>query len=428
MSKQKNVEKIIKAGLCTGCGTCKAVCPKQSIRMKEMPNGLLSAVVDNITCNDCGVCLQVCGGWHLAEGLIPADIDPFKGKVLAAYRGYANDPEIRLKGQSGGVATALLACLLESGQIDQALVNRMPEDGSLRPEPFLASNKDDLMQSQGSKYCPVALNASIPGTIGKTGNKLALVGLPCHFHSLRNAQQFQKHWKNGVNIAIGLFCDSILIYSAMDYLIKKGKIKRRQVLSLRYKDKTHGAFPGSICIFNKDHKTVHLPSKERVAIKSFFTPPRCKICFDKTNILSDISLGDAWGVKESKEGYSVIIARTSRGLAIIEEAQKNGYLSLTEINPEKIFKGQGIETRRKQWTAFNKIKASSNESLPDFHIDSKFNANEISDVEGFVIKEYQWGKNNLEKKTSKQIIRMIQLEDFIKKVKWKFNSLLSKLK
>ena len=91
--------------------------------------------------------------------------EPDTGSAVGAYRGdwlgYATDPEIRLKGQSGGVATALLACLLDSGQIDRALVNRMTEDGTLRPESFLACSKEDLMKSQGSKYCPVALNASI---------------------------------------------------------------------------------------------------------------------------------------------------------------------------------------------------------------------------------------------------------------------------
>ena len=91
--------------------------------MVETSGGLLFAQVAAETCIACGLCLRACGGAYLAPELLPGHIDPFKGEVLAAYYGYASDPEIRLKGQSGGVVTALLAFMLESGRVDQAEID-----------------------------------------------------------------------------------------------------------------------------------------------------------------------------------------------------------------------------------------------------------------------------------------------------------------
>lgn len=82
---------------------------------------------------------------------------------------------------------------------------------------------------------------------------------------------------------------------------------------------------------------MQLPSSERVAIKDYFTPPCCRLCFDKMNVLSDVAVGDAWGVNEGKEGFSVLLACTASGLALLGAAQKSGYLTLEAIEPEQIF-------------------------------------------------------------------------------------------
>ncbi len=105
--------------------------------------------VDIEACVACGLCLSGCGGAGLAPGLLSEEVDPFKGEVLAAYCGHATDSEIHERGQSGGVVTALLAFMLESGRVDKALVNRMPEDGTLRPEHYWAHNKEELYQAKG---------------------------------------------------------------------------------------------------------------------------------------------------------------------------------------------------------------------------------------------------------------------------------------
>lgn len=393
--------------------------------MEETQSGLLFSRVDIDSCDGCGLCLRGCGGVHLAPGLLLDNLDPFKGEVLMAYCGYSNDPDLRLQGQSGGVATALLAFLLESGRVDQALVNRMPEDGSLRPEPFLSQSKRELLQSQGSKYCPVPLDAAIPRDIGKNNKKLAVVGLPCHLHSLRNIQQFNKHWKDGIGVAIGLFCDRTLAYGAIDYLIWKGGCSLLNVLSFRYKDKSQGEVPGPIYISTKDNKVVQLPSRERIAIKDYFTPPRCQLCFDKMNVLCDIAVGDAWGINEDRAGFSALLARTELGANLLVEAQKAGYLSLVTVDHEKVFKGQDVEARRRKWTAFTNMRLKYKGAVPSFLIKKQYFSEDTSASQKNAMKQYFWSNKILLNKEKKEIVKLVKKRLFLAKIKRKIKKIIS---
>lgn len=416
MRQQENIAGVVHAGLCTGCGMCVAVCPTSAVSMDETPGGLLFAGVDASICNGCGLCLSACGGSHLAEGLLPDHVDPFKGEVLAAFCSYANDPVVRARGQSGGVVTALLDFLLDAGQIDMALVNRMPEDGTLRPEPFLAHSKEDLLLSQGSKYCPVALNSAIPPDVGKDGKKIALVGLPCHLHSLRNVQQCNPHWHEGIGVCIGLFCDRTLAYGAIDYLVGKGGVLPENAAVFRYRDKTQGGWPGSIFIRTKSGRDIRVPSRERKAVKDYFTPPRCRLCFDKMNVLSDIAVGDAWGVNEGRDGFSVVLARTSSGLALLEAAQKSGFIILQAIDPESVFKGQVVEKRRQLWSAFSEARRINKELLPDYHIGTKFIEKNIGGLRDFVAGQCRWAEKFFKGKKSKHIVKAVKVRLYMLKL------------
>lgn len=423
MSQRGSVEAVVRDGLCNSCGTCVAICPQGAVGMVETPGGLLFAKVSKESCDCCGLCLRACGGSHLENGLLSGEADPFKGEVLAAYCGYATDPEVRLRGQSGGVVTALLSFLMDSGEIDKALVTRMPENGTLRPEPFLARGKEELFETQGSKYCPAAVNAEIPREVGKNCQKLALVGLSCHIHGLRNAQQFQANWKDGVGVAIGLFCDRTLTYAAIDFLVNKGNVAKEDVAAFRYRDKMQGGWPGSIFIRTKAGNNIRVPSRERQIIKDYFTPLRCRLCFDKMNVLSDIAVGDAWKVKEDKAGFSVLLARTQSGLALIERAKKAGYLCLDEIDPEKIFSGQKIEERRRQWSAFSRLRLKLGEKMPDFQINSKDLNADIGALEKTTISQYKWSEKHLSVNSSNKIIRSVNRKQIFLRIKRKLASM-----
>ena len=244
-----------------------------------------------------------------------------------------------------------------------------------------------------------------------------MVGLPCHLHSIRNVQQFNTYWETAIKPTIGLFCDRTLAFSGMDYLISQSKLPRKKVKKFIYKDRTKGKFPGNVCITSNTNELVQLPSNEREEIKDYFTPSRCRLCFDKMNVLSDIALGDAWGVKEKSEGYSVLLARTTDALSLIEAAVKAEYLKLEKVSSEQIFTGQHVELRRRQWTAFTKARQNLKNYVPDFGIDGKYEDINISGIRDFVMGQIRWQDTHFKTKTSNQIVRAVKIDKILRKIK-----------
>jgi len=365
---QETINSVVHSNLCLGCGTCGAVCPQSAINMIETPAGLLLAQIDNSKCSECGLCAKCCPGTHLEKNLLRPEVDPFKGNVIAAYLGQATDKKLLSEGQSGGIVTALLYHLLDSRQIHRALVTYMPDDGSLRPKSALTADKELIRRAQGSKYCPVPLNAAIKEISAHTDEKVAIVGLPCHIHGIRNIQSQLENFRLAEPFCIGLVCDRTLAFGAIDHLVKKASVSRSDVAYFHFRSKMFGGWPGDVCIRTRNQTIHKVANKERMMIKDIYTPLRCRLCFDKLNVLSDLTVGDAWGIRQDKEGFSVIITRTARGRDFLLSAQDAGVIHLEPIDPGRIFEGQQIEKKRTDWSAFAPAWQQMGGNVPDFGI------------------------------------------------------------
>ncbi len=318
--------------------------------MRETPGGLLEPVVNRDACDRCGLCLRVCSGKGLPEDFSPSDRDIFEGACLSAWQGYAADDSIRQRGQSGGYATALLSHLLDTGQIGGALVAEMPPDGRLRPRPLLARSSADLIRSQGSLYCPVPLLEALR-EIDLKRETLAVVALPCQVQSIQLARARFPAWRDGIALVLGLICDRTLSYLAIEYLSARRKSNGAPPESMRYRDKSAGGWPGDVSFARANGQKDIVSSRWRLLCKERFTPLRCRLCFDKMNVFSDISLGDAWGVAESRQGHSVAICRTQNGARAFESAVRSGCLVAQPTEYAQILKGQGIGLRRQSFRA-----------------------------------------------------------------------------
>lgn len=417
MADSVTIKSVVDSRLCTSCGTCVSICPAGAIKMEETPTGFLIAQVATDLCSHCGLCAKVCPGAHLEVGVLPKDIDPFTGQVLAAYCGYATDPDIRRQAQSGGMVTALLGYLLDIGQINKALVTRMPEDGSLRPVSVFAKNQEDLRQAQGSKYCPAAVNAALTNTI-REDDSIAVVGISCQIHGVRNAQIWDKSWEEHIPLTIGLCCDRTLNYGAIDYLIDKAHLTPDKVSSFQFRNTVRTGWPGNVYIRDKRGVDYDILSKYRMECKDAYTPARCRLCFDKINVLCDIAVGDAWGVQEDKKGFSVILARTQQGLDVLRLAEEAGYICLEKVLPEDVFRGQGINNRRRQWTAYMAAWKKKGRIVPDFGLNTKYQENVRKNIS---LKPYQkqldWADKLAGKKTRREVLRGVKRHIKFKKVR-----------
>ncbi|MBE3071069.1 MAG: Coenzyme F420 hydrogenase/dehydrogenase, beta subunit C-terminal domain, partial [Planctomycetes bacterium] len=366
------VEAVAGAGLCVGCGLCERVCTHGAATVEETPGGLLRARVDADRCTACGECAAVCPGWHLEPGLLPPGADPFAGRVLAACIGQAADAQVLADGQSGGVVTALLGHLLATGRIGRALVTEMPRDGSLRARAFLADGPEGLGRAQGSKYCPTAACAALPDGLGDDGAPpVAFVGVGCHVHGLRNALARRPEWARGIALTVGLFCDHVLGFGAMDHLIGKAGLAAADAVGFEYRSKRWRGWPGDVRVLARGGREEFLDRKHRTACKDQFTPARCRLCFDKFNVLADVAVGDAWGLAEDGQGTSVVLARTPRGLEALASAERAGALRLATVPAEAVFEAQRLDKRRAEWAAYTAAWKQIGGLAPDFGLGAR---------------------------------------------------------
>jgi len=349
MVENKTILRLVEDQLCTGCGTCMALCPQKAIEMvNDVQNGIYIPHIERELCIKCGICFKVCPGPGIdfdqlnleVYGKISENI--LTGIYRNCYIGHASDHDIRRQSSSGGLITALLIYALEERIIDGALVTRMNKNKPLEPEPFIAKTKDEIIEASKSKYCPVPANIAIREILeAKDCKRFAVVGLPCHIQGLRKAEKINKELKTKIVLHLGLFCNHVPNFWGTRILLQKLKIKEDEIIKLDYRG---DGWPGFMNISMKDgrHRQFHLPDFWRFLGMYFFFPTRCLMCSDLFCELADISFGDAWlpELSDDKIGTSIIISKNDMAENILQKMKLKKKIELSEIDVEKVTQSQ----------------------------------------------------------------------------------------
>ena len=346
----KTIEEVVENNLCTGCATCVSLCPRSAIELiKDDSKGIYLPRLNEEKCNQCGTCFDVCSG-HAVDfkqlnleifGKEPEDI--LIGNYLNCYIGHATDYNIRYNSSSGGLVTALLIFALEGGIIDGALVTRMKKDKPLEPEPFIARTREEIIEASKSKYCPVPANVALKEILeSEEGEKFAVVGLPCHIHGVRKAEQINKKLKEKIVLHIGILCAKTLNFMGTEFLLQKEGIAKNDIKKINYRGE---GWPGGMVIeFKNDTKRFFPLSEYYNSEFGSFIPTRCTLCSDHACELSDISFGDAWLpeiVEHDKIGTSLIITRNEESNSILQQMISQSKIELNEITHDKVATSQG---------------------------------------------------------------------------------------
>ena len=389
MDNNADIRSVVANGLCTGCGACAGLCPREAISMAETPWGALFASLDEARCVHCGLCAKVCGGSHLEPGCSDAEMNPFRGTTRAAYFCHATDAALRQGAQSGGAVTALLVQQLASGNVTHAVVSKLPGEDPLRPACVCTNDPDEIRAAGGSKYCPVPACRALPRE--RTANQLiAFVGIPCQMHSLRNGQIHGAYAQ--VCLTIGLFCDRTLSYGAMDHLVNTAGMARDDVTNFRFRDKSQRGWPGDVLIGTADGAQHPLDRAERMAIKDAFTLPRCRLCFDKLNVLSDLSVGDPHGLTNDPKGISLVLVHTDRGERALQAAVEAGVVACTPVELKKALDDcQEVNERRDRWSVCTEAWRRMGRTPPALPFTTKPRTNVYAYDRGRILRGFKWG-------------------------------------
>lgn len=352
-STSKNILSIISKHLCLSCGACFAVCKPQAISFTETTGGYVFPQISTDKCTHCGLCYDVCPGHHLKRNVqSKITADPMIGQILSCHIGSSTHEKIYNNAQSGGVATALLSYLFETNQIKAAIVTVMKKSCPPRAEAILATCLPDLLNSQKSKYTPIPLLSIIP-QLKHIQGPIAIIGLPCHIHGLMNIFELYPKLRSKIVYKFGLICDRILTCAAIDFLSHKAS--SRQAINFIFRDKNRPNYPGNTVVTTVDNEQIVLGSSLRMSIKDFFTPTRCRLCFDKLNIFSDIVLGDPHNIPRTNKpsnGETLIFCRTQQGLNLIEMIHREKKITIRSENVQVAIKGQQINRKRADWCRY----------------------------------------------------------------------------
>lgn len=279
----------------------------------------------------------------LRKQFTPEQVQKYVGSYRCSYFSYATDPAIREKAASGGSITALLAYMLDSGQIDGAVVCRavVNAEGLLRPEFFIATNLDELKSAQGSKYSAVYFTTQALPLIRAFEGKLAVVALPCDTMILRNAMRKDPVLDAKVFIIISMFCGHNSEPVLTDRIVNKLRPEGKRLVDYRYRT---GHWRGELQATFEGGEVITRPFSYFSDYQNlyFFAQRKCHHCFDHTGYYGDISAGDIWSLrmKDNPIKHTALIARSEVGARIVAEAFAKNVLTGQEESIEEICNGQ----------------------------------------------------------------------------------------
>lgn len=394
-----NIYPVSEALMCSACGACKAICPKDAITFTYSSIGRKYATVNN-SCINCGLCIKVCPSLKKQYNTDTSEqSDKYIGNILDVMTGRAINENIFSNAQSGGLCTALLIYLFQTNKIDAAVVCKMSYGKTPVVSATIVTQPEELYECQKSCYTPVDILSALKDT--QHYSSIAVVGLPCHIQGSRTLANISKKFQN-IKYRIGLICDRTLCQGIQNTMLSYFHEADDVKIDWRRKNFTQDNvyYPyktAPVVVYYKNKKEYILPNLYRFTLKDMFTPPRCRVCYDKLNTQADIVLGDPWGMKEIdyNKGNSVIIIRSQTGKKIIEDMRVKNFIVAQKSNIDELLKGQSISLRRLNVSCYSTALKAIPAKLDSY----LYNQQDISSLPKKQIK-----------KAEKEIIQFIKFE------------------
>ncbi len=323
-------KEVVGRGLCSGCGMCAAVCPKDAIVYSPKGSPVLDEAND---CVSCGLCAVHCprsfsNTRELQELLFEGKRDEL-GYYRAKFSARATDAKIRESSQDGGVVSAILKQAFENELIDGAIVCK--ENENFQGQPYLARSWDEARSASGSKYNLSPNLLALKWAKDQGLERVALVGLPCHIAAYRKLEKGgPKNLAKRVTMTIGLFCSENFCSDMLtDFLPQRG-IDPNEITKLSIK----GTF-----LVESGGRTEKIGLKEMEEVVN----PGCLACRDFTAELADISVGSVG----APGGWCAVIARTVEGEEILDGLLERGELERRKLTKPKTLRRLSHTKRKK---------------------------------------------------------------------------------
>ena len=319
---------VVATNLCTGCAACVMACPRDVLEYDHSEtyhpfNVELSTAADDCVHGQrgCDICTRACPrfrDWEVEcdQALFgrARQADEVSGIRRGVFLTRAADPEVLEAGQDGGLVSALLIWGLETGRVEGALTSRLSSTRLWDAEPFLATNRTEVLEAAGSRYTYAATPLAMAEAEGRGLKRLALVGMSCQasINGTLQARRVNKYARR-IEITLGLLCSKSFAYDGMRQVITEYGVPLEDVAKVNIK--------GRFQLWRRSTgELVEIPLKRMQEA----TREGCRLCPDFAAEHADIATG---GLGQ-RDGWTLAVVRTQRGEDWLREAEAAGVIAV----------------------------------------------------------------------------------------------------
>ena len=351
--------RIVEDGMCLGCGLCQSLAGPETVEMAVVENGterpLVTGDLDHETVD---LIYDVCPGTRL-EGLPRRLIDeqtrhdliwgPYRRMVMA----HAGDPEVRFKGSTGGVLTALGQYMVTSGRVAFVLHVKASSVQPTFGERHISRDPAEVLAGAGSRYGPTAALIDVRQSLD-LGAPFAFIGKPCDIAALRNYARHDPRVDALVKYWLTPVCGGFMPPVGMAGFLEREGLADARITGFRYRG--YGC-PGPTRIETADGEARELRYSDMWGDdeSQWSLPFRCKVCPDGIGEAADIAAADSWpggspdpATEDGDPGTNAVVVRSAAGMELIESAARAGALVLgDEVDPRYMDGVQPHQVKKK---------------------------------------------------------------------------------
>ena len=319
---------------CLGCGACYQACPREAIKMEADNEGFLYPIMNELACVSCDLCHKVC----------PVEITVVDNQPKIAFVGFNKNEIIRNISASGGTFHAITNAVGEDAIVfgaewdGRSCVRHAAESAKLAYKRFY---KSKYIQSEiGKAYIDVKAALLQRKTVVFTGTPCQNAGLKAYL-----GEDYSNLF------CIDLVCHGTPSGKVLEAYFKDIESEKNPIKSIefRYKQYTKRTWE------SKSAKILYESGKEKIVdydssgfLRGFanglFFRPSCSICpYAQQRRVTDLTIGDAWGVEKIEpdlnvhQGVSLILVNTEKGETLIKKISE--FMQLKNIDIQLAIQG-----------------------------------------------------------------------------------------
>ena len=278
---------------CTGCAACVNACALGCVTMQPNAQGFLYPAIDAARCVQCGACERVC------PVCVPAEKHPLPQRVLAAR---VRDAAALEQSASGGIAWLLAGTWLRAGGV----VYGAAFDEAMVLHHIRVTDAAELERLQGSKYVQSDVQAIYPLLREdlNAGREVLFFGTPCQAAGIR------KTFGERENLMLcDLVCHGVPSPKLFAEHIRCIEAGGKKVRDYRFRDKALGwSYQLHRIVYRDGSSELHSywnQCYKRLYMLGLIERESCYHCpYKDVRRVSDITLGDYWGVDRISRQFS----------------------------------------------------------------------------------------------------------------------------